>query len=151
MQKSQIHPSSKTLYASNSLYLSTSPLPPSTKSFRRPHSTYSKNQKLCPPQTQFQQLMSQQFSHYVQIFTDGSKSDLGVGAALWILSLPRHYSFSLPSFKSIFHVEQVAIYQTLLFIKENFTVGYFLIISDSLSALQSIQTLRSKRAPHCLS
>jgi len=82
--------------------------------------------------------MSQQFSHYIQIFTDDSKSDLGVGAALWIPSLPRHYSFSFPSFTSIFHAEQVAIHQTLLFIKENFTVGYFLIISDSLSALQSI-------------
>jgi len=39
---------------------------------------------------------------------------------------------------SIFHAEQVAIYQILLFIKENFTVGHLLIISDSLSALQSI-------------
>jgi len=81
--------------------------------------------------------MSQQFSHYLQIFIDGSKSDLGVGAALWIPSLPRHSSFSLSSFTSIFHAEQVAIYQTLLFINENFTLGCFLIISDSRSALQS--------------
>jgi len=92
--------------------------------------------KTISPQTQFQQLMSQQFSHYLQIFTDGSKSDFGVGAALCIPYLPRHYSFSIPSFRSIFHAEQVEIYQTILFIKENFTVGYLLIISDSLSALQ---------------
>jgi len=94
--------------------------------------------------------MSQQFSHSIQIFTDGSKSDLGVGAALWIPSLSRHYSFSIPSFALIFHAEQVAIYQTLLFIKENFTVGYFLIICDSLSALKSITNSPIKQKPHFL-
>jgi len=68
-------------------------------------------------------------------------------------SIPVSSLFILPPLLHVnIHAEQVAINQTLLFIKENFTIGYFLIISDSLSALQSITNSPIKRkTPHCLS
>ena len=38
----------------------------------------------------------------------------------------------------MFHAEQMAIFQALPYLKLNFSPGYFLIVSDSMSALQSI-------------
>ena len=91
----------------------------------------------------FSTFTQQHFPHHLHIFTDGSKNECGVGAAFWIPSTNLSSSFSLPPFSSIFHAEQTAIYQALLFTHQNFTSGHFLVISDSMSALLSISTLTS--------
>ena len=103
----------------------------------------SANNKSSSLQLSFDSYINNFFPNSTQIFTDGSKNDLGVGSAFWIPSLSFSSSFSLPSFSSIFLAEQMAILHSLNYIKNNFSNGTFLIISDSLSALQSISTLPS--------
>ena len=89
----------------------------------------------------------QHFPLHTHIFTDGSKDHHGVGSAFWFPSNKLHCSLSLPNFTSIFHAEQMAIFQALFYIKQNFQSGHFLLISDSLSALQSISTIPSRVNP----
>ena len=78
----------------------------------------------------------------VPIFTDGSKSDGGVGFSVVFPSLSR--SFSIPTPSSIFTAELRAILYSLSVIyvmpETDFT-----IFSDSLSALQA---MKSSRSPH---
>ena len=97
------------------------------------------------PQTNFVTYTDHHFPDSIHIFTDGSKNEEGVGAAYWISALSFSSSFSLPSFTSIFHAEQTAIFQALIYIRHNFNYGNFLIITDSLSALQSL----SVPSNHC--
>jgi len=85
-------------------------------------------------------ITKQHFPTYAQIFNDGSKNQLGVGAAIWIPSTSFSLSLTLPTFTSVFHAEKVAILQALRYIKNNYTNGSFLIISDSRSALQSFSS-----------
>ena len=101
MQKSQTHPSSETLPTSTSPYLSKSP-PPLPSNLSEGHTLPTpKIRNHVPPNPVLTTHVPIILTLH-QIFTDGSKSDLGVGAALWIPSLPRHYSFSLPSFSQYF-------------------------------------------------
>jgi len=72
------------------------------------------------------------------VFTDGSKNKHGVGAAVSIPPLLVEITVSLPGFASIFHAEQIAIFQALIYLKKFISTGQFLIVSDSLFALQSI-------------
>ena len=98
-------------------------------------------------QAQFASFIFDQFPNHTLIFTDGSKSESGVGAAFWIPSMSYSCRMSLPSFTSIFHAEQVAIFEAIKFIKQSNNPGSFLIVSDSLSALHSFSsnsTLQNK-------
>ena len=89
-------------------------------------------------QSTFDRFTKYYFPNYTFVFTDGSKDENGVRAAVSIPSIPIDITVSLPSFVTIFHAEQMAIFQALIYIQNNFCTGQFLIISDSLSALQSI-------------
>ena len=89
------------------------------------------------PQTIFNQYTQQHFPNSTLIFSDGSKSDSGVGAAFWIPSSNCYLRLSRPPFTSVFHAEQVAIFTAAHYVNRNHTSNNFLIISDSLSALES--------------
>jgi len=58
--------------------------------------------------------------------------------SFWILSTNYSTRLTLSSFTSIFHGEQVAIFPAAYHAIPTYTSGSFLIISDSLSALQSL-------------
>ena len=83
----------------------------------------------------FRQLINEKYSECQVIYTDGSKSDTGVGAAVVTTGLKR--SASLPITASIYTAELKAIQIALQMIEES-EMGNFLICSDSMSALQGI-------------
>jgi len=85
----------------------------------------------------FNQYTHQHFPNSTPIFSDGSRSDSGVGAAFWIPSSNCYLRLSLPPFTSVFHAEQVAIFTAAHYVNRNHTSHNFLIVSDSLSALES--------------
>ncbi|VEN48387.1 unnamed protein product [Callosobruchus maculatus] len=70
------------------------------------------------------------------IYTDGSKSNSGVGAA--VVGEGEIWKGSLNSMSSIYTAELTAIYQALIYVHQN-SSGTYLICSDSLSSLQSIK------------
>nr|XP_022905277.1 uncharacterized protein LOC111417282 [Onthophagus taurus] len=75
----------------------------------------------------------------VFIYTDGSKKESGVGCAFVVGD--SDYSWSLQSFASIFFAELYAIFQALLFIRMSHNGNNFVIVTDSLSALKSLQAM----------
>ena len=99
------------------------------------------------PQHYFNHFIQHHFSQVTPIFTNRSRSQLGTGAAVWIPSSSTSLSLSLISFTSIFHAEQLAISTALHHIRTYYSSGSFLIISDSLSALQSINSLPLNTGP----
>jgi len=74
-------------------------------------------------QHHFDPFIQHHFPQATLIFTDGSRSQLGTGAAIWTPSLSTSLSFSLPSFTSIFHAEQSA--KALHHIKTYYSSGSF--------------------------
>ena len=77
-------------------------------------------------QNRFSHFIQQHFNQETLIFTDGSKSQLMVGVAVWIPSSATSLLFSLPSFTSIFHDEQTVIFAAILHIKNNPSSDSFL-------------------------
>ncbi|CAI6366491.1 unnamed protein product [Macrosiphum euphorbiae] len=73
---------------------------------------------------------------YTLIYTDASKSINGTGFA--IVDGQQAKTFRLPSFSSIFTAESYALYMAVQFVVQS-DYKYSLIISDSLSALISLQ------------
>ena len=77
----------------------------------------------------------------VNVFTDGSKSDFGVGSAFRILinnEIYRQESFSLPSYSSVFQAEIHAIFkaaESLLMIPGDMKIKFFV---DSQAALRAL-------------
>ena len=75
------------------------------------------------------------------VFTDGSKSDFGVGSAFRIFSLDgiyRQEGFSLPSYTSVFQAEMYAIKraaENLRMLPEHFKIKFFV---DSQAALKAL-------------
>ena len=84
---------------------------------------------------EFTKLIREKYPQCKQIYTDGSKSRIGVGAAAIHENTSR--TLSLPLNSSIFTAECKAIDLALLMITE-LNLTYALICSDSKSALQSI-------------
>ena len=76
------------------------------------------------------------------IYTDGSKSDLGVGFA--VVSERFKIVSSLPSYSSVFTAELFAIKNALNYIL-NHNINNTVIYSDSLSALQAINSFCLKQ------
>nr|CAI5865783.1 unnamed protein product [Callosobruchus analis] len=70
------------------------------------------------------------------IYTDGSKSNSGVGAA--VVGEGEIWKGSLNVMCSIYTAELTALYQALTYVDQN-SRGSYLICSDSLSSLQSIR------------
>ena len=74
---------------------------------------------------------------YTLTFTDGSKTDEGVGCAF--VSCRDTRSFSLPEHSSVFSSELIAISKALCFIEVGDEILH-LILSDSLSSLLALRT-----------
>ena len=72
------------------------------------------------------------------IFTDGSKQQKEVEAAMHSTPLNIHQRYKLPSDTSIYTAEAFAIHQTLIHIKQN-SLNNIVILSDSQSVLKKIQ------------
>ena len=78
------------------------------------------------------------YDGFIRAFTDGSKTDRGVGCAFVIADTTR--SFTLPRHASVFTAELVALIKVLSFIEIEDEVS-FLVLSDSLSSLQALKGL----------
>lgn len=72
-------------------------------------------------------------------YTDGSKTNTGVGSAF--AHENRTFSWSLPKTASIYSAELYAIWQTLLYIMMTQEPGTFLVCTDSRSSLQALNCL----------
>ncbi|VEN47271.1 unnamed protein product [Callosobruchus maculatus] len=86
----------------------------------------------------YQNIISNIINRYrpvTTIYTDGSKSNSGVGAA--VVGEGEIWKGSLNSMSSIYTAELTAIYQALIYVHQN-SSGTYLICSDSLSSLQNM-------------
>ncbi|CAI6357324.1 unnamed protein product [Macrosiphum euphorbiae] len=79
--------------------------------------------------------LSENLQEHTKFFTDGSKTNLGVGAA--VVYNETKQMFKLPDFCSVFTTEATAISLALDIIYEN-RMNKAIIFSDSLSTLTSI-------------
>uniref|UniRef100_A0A1Y1L8P1 Reverse transcriptase domain-containing protein n=2 Tax=Photinus pyralis TaxID=7054 RepID=A0A1Y1L8P1_PHOPY len=77
----------------------------------------------------------------VTIYTDGSRTEYGVGCSIAIGKIA--YAWSLSPKASIFTAEQYAIWQALRYCEINPNLQSVVIASDSLSSLTSLQNLAS--------
>ncbi|KAI5738982.1 hypothetical protein M8J77_013456 [Diaphorina citri] len=91
-------------------------------------------------QQEFQRNMNENYGDFVQVYTDGSKSDSSVGCAFVIPQLHIVKKQTLNPKSSIFHAELLAISDAVSTIKSQ-SIGEAVIISDSLSALQAISSM----------
>ena len=89
----------------------------------------------------FQELQSR-LSDYQHIYTDGSKVEDKVGCAY--ISGSHHEKIRLPDGSSIFTVESKAIDMALDYVMNNSLENKFVIFSDSLSVLKSLNHTASK-------
>lgn len=87
------------------------------------------------------QILNSKYSGWKIIYTDGSKTSLSnqVGAAFHCPSDQVNKKIKLPKEASIFTAECIAIFESLKYIDVNHN-GNFLILSDSLSALQKLNS-----------
>ena len=90
----------------------------------------------------FQELQSR-LSDYQHIYTDGSKVDDKVGCAY--ISGSHHEKIRLPDGSSIFTAESKAIDMALDYIMNNSLENKFVIFSDSLSVLKSLNHTSSRK------
>ena len=90
---------------------------------------------------EYQRIVSECYFQHTLLFTDGSKSETRVGAAAICLNTTK--KASLPPIASVFSAELHAIQLALQIITERSEEEY-LILSDSLSSLQSIKDKSSK-------
>jgi ribonuclease HI len=88
--------------------------------------------------SEFNSTRASVFPSHSCIYTDGSKSPVGVGAAFTIPSLDYSESFKLPSFCSIFSAESLAILRAIAHISSSSYTNNFLIVSDAKSVLLAI-------------
>ena len=130
-----------------------SPIPP--WHFKETNITYDLyktiNKEMAPEIIQQAALcMINNFTNHIKIFTDGSKDNLGrVGSAVYISDFEVGLTFRLPNGLSVYTSELVAIREALRFIKDN-KIQNSIILSDSLSTLQSLETGRSLSRPNLL-
>ena len=92
------------------------------------------------------------YSDYTCIYTDGSKDpESGLVASAYVIpSLQIQYSERISNNLSIYTAELIAIKKSLCWIQEN-KPEKSVILSDSLSALTSLQTKNSRSRPDLLS
>ena len=81
------------------------------------------------------------YPNYQQIYTDGSKTENGVGCAVVVDQ--QEFTWRLSSLSSIYTAELFALWQALL-ICESSHHSSFIIYSDSLSSIQSISNIYSQ-------
>ena len=84
--------------------------------------------------------ISQEFSHCQKIYTDGSLSKEGVGAAFYAPTFGRIKKYKLPDDVSIFTAELIAIYMALHYISTKGPDQNWVILSDSRSVLEALRS-----------
>ena len=89
-------------------------------------------------QTLFKHLIEKKYPGYHQIYTDGSHKDNKSAAACWNSSF--QLKCRLEDGTSIFTTELYAIYTAINFIKQRIFGGKYLILSDSLSAINALKS-----------
>ena len=113
----------------------TNSLPAFSSLASHPKDTYTSSQWL----QAFKHLHSTSYHAHTPLYTDGSKSDTHCGCALW--SDPFTLLARLPPSLSAFTAELYAIYIGLRFLHKHRPPGPFVLYTDSLSAIQALQTL----------
>ncbi|CAH2228573.1 jg20702 [Pararge aegeria aegeria] len=97
--------------------------------------------------TKFNQIINQNWSDYLTVFTDASKlsNDGCVGAACWIPKYSISLKFKCTPKSSVFTGEAIAILEAILFV-ESHNIKQSIILTDSLSCIQALQAnpFRSK-------
>lgn len=86
----------------------------------------------------FKEQMADKTDLYI-VFTDGSKSTLGVKSGYYDPQLKITRTYQIDTNCSIFTAESYAIYRALMYILSVETTNKFIIISDSLSVLLALQ------------
>ena len=88
----------------------------------------------------FSFLAFNEFTHFVKIYSDGSKQQNGsVGAAIYVDDISATFSWRLEPVHSILTAELYAILQGILFAVNHLNNQNIVIFTDSLSALEIIQ------------
>ena len=89
----------------------------------------------------FQDHINHNYPHHLQLYTDGSKSEIGVGAAALFGNTKRQ--ISLPKEASVYTAELHALQMACHLIHEHpsNTNNSYIICTDSLSAVQGLHTL----------
>ncbi|XP_026479588.1 uncharacterized protein LOC113385987 [Ctenocephalides felis] len=82
-------------------------------------------------------LMHSRWKNFIQIYTDGSKTDNGVGCAVWIPSQNKQLQIKMPDWATIFTAEVMAINRALDLIRKH-KLEKVIILSDSKSALHAL-------------
>lgn len=90
----------------------------------------------------FKELKSDRFPTFIPIFTDGSKTDTGIGAAYAIPTKTISNSFSLENEVSVLTSEIYAIYRAALHVKCEGGENRYVIYSDSKSAIMLLSSTR---------
>ena len=119
----------------------TSTVPPWSRSPPRINKSLAEYDKNITPSPIYQLLFAEQiatYEDYLKIFTDGSKTRAGVGAAIVVGD--SEYSWCLEHFSNIYTAESFAIWQALLFFQSS-GQDKCLIITDSLSVLTAMEHL----------
>ena len=101
----------------------------------------------------FNEYISVKYPNYICIYTDGSKLDDGsTSAALFVPSIKKAMSWLLPSSRSVVGSELYAIWKSLQFVNASglFKDRRILILSDSMSALQMINTKHKPSYKHLI-
>ncbi|CAI6359749.1 unnamed protein product [Macrosiphum euphorbiae] len=83
------------------------------------------------------------YQDYIKFYTDGSKTEAGVGASVYFNNTPKMIKF--PDFCSIYTAEAYAIYHALETIQQ-LKIDKALILSDSLSTINSISNINQPNA-----
>ena len=134
------------------LNFSSSPIIPATPSYEPPwklpehlicsHQVIKRKDSYPPDVTKALVIQHQTncHGHSTHMYTDGSKSELGVGFGIYSEQLS--VSHKLPITSSIYTAELYAIFESLNIFNQSIE-NRFTIFSDSLSCLQGIQQLNS--------
>ena len=91
-------------------------------------------------QTNFNELISKNYSTHCQIYTDGSKSELFCGSAYTIPKMKTSASYSLPINCSVLTSELYAIDRAALYASIFLKNIYCVILTDSLSAVNLLRS-----------
>ena len=86
----------------------------------------------------FQDMIHHTYKDFKRCYTDGSKTDNAVGAAVFIEDEGLALSWKLDSNHSILMAELFAIYNCLVWLLQSKVIGQFVIFTDSLAAITLI-------------
>lgn len=119
--------------------------PPWKNNVIKTNTELSKHHKELTNNSIYKQLFNElrsNYSHYTEIYTDGSKTENGSGCAVVYPEYTMMYS--LPKCYTIFSSELYAIKQALLYVEQDKCKQHFIIFTDSMSAIIALNSASSK-------